>query len=103
MNRTASSGNDKLFWNGAVATGVVSLEEGLAFIKGNNLFTGAWEENKSKRRLRVAQILSFIAKTFNPSLCVGVRHEIIFGKFDSWSKKHCTDGWQSPTKKWLDE
>lgn len=82
---------------------VVSVEEGLAFIKDNNLFTGSWSQNQAKRRLRVAQILSFISKSFNPSLCVGVRHEINFGKYDGWSKKHCNDGWRSPTKKWLDE
>jgi hypothetical protein len=75
----------------------------LAFIKANNLFTGAWEDNRAKRRLRVGQILSFIAKTFEPSLCTGVRHEINFNKFDLWSKKHCEDGWRSSPKKWLDE
>jgi hypothetical protein len=82
---------------------VISVEEGLAFIKGNNLFTGAWGQNQAKRKVRVGQILSFIAKSFDPSLCTGVRHEINFNKFDSWSKKHCKDGWRSPTKKWLDE
>jgi hypothetical protein len=82
---------------------VVSVEEGLAFIKDNNLFTGSWSQNQAKRRLRVAQILSFISKSFTPSLCVGVRHEINLNKFDSWSKKHCKDGWRSSVRKWLDE
>ena len=36
--------------------------------------------------MRVGQILPFIAKTFDPSLCTGVRHEINFGKFEQWAK-----------------
>ncbi len=69
-------------------------EEGLEFIKANNLFTGSWSHNRAKRRLRVAQILPFIAKTFNAALCTGVRHDINFGKFDAWAKKHCPGGWR---------
>lgn len=82
---------------------MVSVEEGLSFIRANNLFTGAWSQNQAKRRLRIGQILSFIAKTFDGSLCTGVRHEINVGKFDSWAKRHCKDGWRSSPKKWLDE
>jgi hypothetical protein len=82
---------------------VVSVEEGLTFIKANNLFTGTWEQNRGKRRLRVGQILTFIAKTFDPSLCVGVRHEINFGKFDAWAKQHCQNGWRGTDRKGLDQ
>ncbi|MEN6367811.1 MAG: hypothetical protein ABFC88_13455 [Thermoguttaceae bacterium] len=82
---------------------VVSVEEGLSFIKNNGLFTGAWCQNQAKRRLRVAQILSFISKSFDGSLCTGVRHEINFNKFDSWAKRHCKDGWRPSPRKWLDE
>ena len=73
------------------------------FIKSNNLFTGAWEHNRGKRKVRVGQILPFIARTFNPSLCTGVRHEINFGKFDAWAKQHCPDGWRRKAKRSLDE
>ncbi len=70
---------------------VVSVKEGLEFIKVNHLFTGSWEENRAKRRVRVAQILAYVAQTFDPSLCTGVRHEINFGKFNDWAKRHCFD------------
>ena len=82
---------------------VVSVEEGLSFIKTNGLFTGAWEQNRGKRKLRVGQILPFIGKTFDAALCTGVRHDINFGKFDSWAKQHCPDGWRRNAKRWLDE
>jgi len=52
---------------------VVSVEEGLSFIRENDLFTGSWGHNQGKRRVRVGQILAFVAKTFDPSLCVGER------------------------------
>ena len=52
---------------------VVSVEEGLSFIRENDLFTGSWGHNQGKRRVRVGQILGFVAKTFDPSLCVGER------------------------------
>lgn len=73
---------------------VVSVDEGLDFIKTNNLFTGSWSHNSAKRRIRVRQILPFIAKKFDSSLCTGVRHEINFGKFNDWAKQHCPDGWR---------
>ena len=73
---------------------VVSVDEGLNFIRANKLYTGSWNHNEAKRRLRVGQILPFIAKTFDASLCTGVRHEINVGKFGSWAKKHCPDGWR---------
>jgi hypothetical protein len=82
---------------------VVSVEEGLDFIKKNSLFTGNWEQRRAKRKVRVGQILSFIGKTFNPALCTGVRHEINFGKFDQWAKQHCPDGWRRQASRWLDE
>ena len=82
---------------------VVSVEEGLEFIKTNDLFTGSWEQRRAKRKVRVAQILRFIVKTFDPSLCTGVRHEINLGKFDGWAKQHCPDGWRRQASRWLDE
>jgi hypothetical protein len=82
---------------------VVSVEEGVEFIKANGLFTGSWEVRRAKRKVRIGQILSFIAKTFDGSLCTGVRHEINFGKFDGWAKQHCPDGWRRQASRWLDE
>jgi hypothetical protein len=82
---------------------VVSVEEGLAFIKTNDLFTGSWGQNRGKRKVRVGQILAFVAKTFDPALCVGVRHEINLGKYDRWAKQHCPDGWRSGIRKDLDQ
>ena len=43
---------------------VVSGEEGLEFIRTNILYTGSWEDNEAKRRMRVGQILLFIAQNF---------------------------------------
>ena len=82
---------------------VVSVAEGLAFIKTTNLFTGSWEHNRGKRKLRISQILAYIAKTFDASLCTGVRHEINVGKYDAWAKKHCPDGWRAGVRKSLDQ
>ena len=79
------------------------MDEGLSFIKTNSLFTGSWEQNQGKRKVRVAQILPFIARTFDPSLCTGVRHEINFGKFDCFAKKHCPDGWRVGARRVLDQ
>jgi hypothetical protein len=82
---------------------VVSVEEGLEFIKANHLYTGTWEQRRAKRKVRVGQILRFIGKTFDGSLCTGVRHKIEFGKFDGWAKQHCPDGWRRKASRWLDE
>jgi hypothetical protein len=53
--------------------------------------------------VRVGQILRFIGKTFDPSLCTGVRHEINFRKYDGWAKQHCPDGWRASPHRWLDQ
>ena len=75
----------------------------MEFIKANNLYTGAWQDNAAKRQVRVGQILPFIAKTFDPSLCTGVRHDINFGKFNQWARQYCPDGWRASPRRGLDQ
>jgi hypothetical protein len=65
---------------------VVSVNEALVYIRGNRLFTGAWEN--AKRPSRVKWILKRIAKTFDASKCHGVRYDVQIGKYDQWARHH---------------
>lgn len=67
---------------------VVSVNEALAYIRSNRLFTGAWENNLGRRRSRVKWVLKRIAKTFDASKCHGVRHDVLVGKYDQWARTH---------------
>ena len=67
---------------------VVTMEEALAYIKANDLFTGSWEHNCGRRRGRVKWILKRIAKTFDSAKCRGVRHEIKVGQYNNWARSH---------------
>jgi hypothetical protein len=82
---------------------VVSVEEGLCYIRDDGLFTGTWEKNYVRRCYRVRQILDFVAKTFDPALCGGIGTEIQIGKYDDWAARHCPFGWRAPTKGHVDE
>ena len=61
----------------------------------NKLFTGDWATNLAARRVRVGQILSFISKTFDASLCQGIANDIDIGKHDVLARKHCPCGWRA--------
>ena len=65
---------------------VVTEKEALKYIKSNGLFTGQWKDNLARRRARVRWILKRIARTFDPSKCSGIRHEIPVGKYDQWAQ-----------------
>jgi len=65
---------------------MVSFSEALGYIKANNLYTGSWEQNRSRWRARVRWILRAIAKTFDPTKCHGLRHEVEVGKFDQYTR-----------------
>jgi hypothetical protein len=69
---------------------VASVEEGLAFIMKNELFTGDWQENVGRRIDRVTYLLGRISQTFDPKLCkkTATGSEITFGQFDSWARTY---------------
>ncbi len=67
---------------------VATVEEGLAFIKKNGLFTGAWHENEHRRQARVKYLLARIAKTFDPAKCKAHCCPVEVGKFDNWAAAH---------------
>jgi hypothetical protein len=75
-----------LFWRQSKR--VVSLNEALAYIRGNRLYTGAWENNRGCRRSRLKWILNRISKTFDASKCHGIRCDVQVGKFDQWARTH---------------
>lgn len=64
---------------------VPTEEEALAFIKDQRLFTGSWEENQSRRRVRIRSSLNFIARTFDPGKC-STGGAVNVGKYDAWAK-----------------
>ena len=66
---------------------VTTQQEALDYIRSNRLFTESWEDNKA-RPPRVKWILRYIAKTFDPAKCRGVRHEVPIGKYDNWAIHH---------------
>ena len=67
---------------------VVSEKEAMDYIKANRLYTDSWQDTLARRKGRVRWILRQIAKTFDPSKCQGVRHEVPIGKYDQWAKHH---------------
>lgn len=69
---------------------VPEIDEALAFIESNKLFSGDWEDNLEKRRQRVQGILGFIARTFDPAKLNNGHVEI--GKYDEWVKKRFPNG-----------
>ena len=69
---------------------VPSLEEALAYIRENNLFTGAWEQNLTRRKARVGGILQFIEQTFDTSKLAN--GSVNVGKYDEWARKKFPNG-----------
>lgn len=69
---------------------VPEIDEALAFIESNKLFSGDWEDNLEKRRQRVQGILGFINQTFDAAKLNSGHVEI--GKYDEWVKKRFPNG-----------
>ncbi len=67
---------------------VATVEEGLAFIHKNGLFTGVWHENEHRRQARVKYLLARIAMTFDPAKCKAPGCPVEVGKFDNWAAAH---------------
>jgi hypothetical protein len=82
---------------------VVSTDEALRFIQQQRLYTGDWDEGLRRRTTRIAQILEFIAKTFDAEKCNSSRPVVTLNltKFDRWARI-CT-GWRGPERVTVDE
>ena len=74
---------------------VATDEEGLQFIRDNQLFSGDWSQNEIHREHRVAYLLNRIALTFDRSKCGSNGQskpnpldiwKINVGKYDNWAK-----------------
>lgn len=70
---------------------VPDLAEALAFIRDNDLFTGAWADNEARRESRVQWLLGHIATTFDPARC-GTAGSVPLGKYDGWVERKFPDG-----------
>jgi hypothetical protein len=64
---------------------VPTVQEGLKYLRDQNLFTGTWEENQTRRETRVRDILKWMAGTFDASKCA--KGSVNVGKFDAWAAK----------------
>ncbi len=80
---------------------VPNLTEALNFIKTNNLFSGRWQENLEKRKIRVKSILSFIVKTFDAAKCS--KGQVNLGKYDQWTKNRFPHGFYGGKRRYLNE
>jgi len=69
---------------------VPTLDEALAFIKLEGLFTGSWQQNARRRRARVKGILRFISRTFNAAKCRN--GSVNVGKYTDWAAKKFPNG-----------
>lgn len=64
---------------------VPSFGEALKFIRENDLYTGSWRENESRRKSRVRYILKYISRTFDSSKCNQGQVEV--EKYRTWAKQ----------------
>jgi hypothetical protein len=67
-----------------------TLDQALDYIKENDLYSGEWHENETRRRNRVAKTLSYIGKTFDPSK--SKNGSVPLGKYDVWVAKQYPQG-----------
>ena len=80
---------------------VPTVEEALAYLHDEKLFTAPWEENLDRRKTRVRDILKWIANTFDASKCA--KGSVNVGKYDEWARKKFPNGLiYSKRKKHLD-
>ena len=80
---------------------VPTLEEAMQLLHDHHLYTGSWEANLTRRRIRVRDILAFIAETFDPSKCANGHVNV--GKFDEWARKKFPNGLIGGHRKKMDE
>jgi hypothetical protein len=80
---------------------VPTVEEGLKYLHDQNLFTGTWEENKNRRKVRVRDILKWIAQTFDASRCAN--GSVNIGKYDDWAAKKFPRGLIGGKRNYLTE
>ncbi len=78
---------------------VPSVDEALEAIRNQNLFTGAWEDNTSRRRARVSQILRYISQTFDPSKCG--QGNVETDKYTAWAMKKFPNGITGGTRTYM--
>jgi hypothetical protein len=78
-----------------------TLNEGLNFIRENNLFSGPWDDNLERRKARVKSILKFISRTFDAGKCAN--GSVNIGKYDIWAAKHFPHGFSGRTRRYLTE
>lgn len=69
---------------------VPTLDEALAFIKEQELFTGSWQQNVRRRKARVKSILRFISRRFNIAKCKN--GSVNVGKYTEWAAKRFPNG-----------
>jgi hypothetical protein len=80
---------------------VPSHEDAMQLIHDHNLFSGSWEDNLARRRIRVRDILKFIASTFDPSKCANGHVNV--GKYDEWARKKFPNGLIGGHHRYMDE
>jgi hypothetical protein len=80
---------------------VPSQEEAMQLIHDHNLFTGCWEDNLGRRRIRVRDILAFFGETFDANKCAN--GSVNVGKYDEWAKKKFPHGLIGGHRRYMDE
>jgi hypothetical protein len=80
---------------------VPTVEEGMQCLQDHRLFTGSWEQNLTRRKTRVYNILAFVAERFDPSKCANGHVNI--GKYDEWAKKKFPNGLVGGHRRYMDE
>src|SRR5262249_43227248 len=80
---------------------VPTPEDGLDFLKANNLFTGPWGENLSRRKTRVRGILKFLARDFDAGKCG--KGSVNVGRYESWAREKFPEGLVGGTAGYLTE
>lgn len=80
---------------------VPTHDEAMRLLHDHHLYSGSWEQNLARRRIRVRDILNFIARTFDASKCANGHVNV--GKYDEWAKKKFPDGLNGGKTKYMDE
>lgn len=80
---------------------VPTLEEGMQCLQDHHLFTGSWDQNLTRRKIRVRGILAFVAETFDPSKCAN--GSVNVSKYDEWARKKFPKGLIGGHRKEMDE
>jgi hypothetical protein len=76
-------------------------DEALNYLHEQGLFTGPWEQNQARRRRRVRDILTFIARTFDAGKCAN--GSVSVGKYDDWAARKFPNGLSGGKRRYLTE